>query len=357
MNILADAGLIGINKAFPCPFQLTFYKNSAEAMALLKNQHILVCRSTLKINYDLLSKSSIKYMATASSGTDHVDQDKLRQLNIKLIDAKGSNASAVADYVIATLAFLKTHQLIQNTSAGIIGLGAVGTIVNERLKGAGFQTVTYDPPKQIREPLTFKSCSLEELSSVNLLCVHPELHHSTHHPTFNLIDENFLNKMPSGSIIINASRGGVVNESALLNSDNNILYCTDVYANEPQISPLVVNYATLCTPHIAGHSIEAKQAAIELLSQKVHALLKLTPPEFASTTMCPIGHNSANSWEELVLSLYNPIFETQRLKNATVPAKEFIALRQAHHYRHNFSLYTKSTQSIKSRMILGIPRT
>jgi len=141
MNILADATLPGLDEAFPAPFNLSRYTNPAKIASLLPKQDVLFCRSTLKVDSTLLKNHHLHYVATASSGTDHLDSFWLASQNIQIIDAKGCNAQAVADYVVACLAYLSQQHLIYGTKAGIIGMGLVGARVNARLQAAGFQTV------------------------------------------------------------------------------------------------------------------------------------------------------------------------------------------------------------------------
>src|SRR6185437_13045641 len=109
MNILADANIPVLKAAFPLPFCLSTYSNHQEIPSLLANQDVLLCRSTLKVNQALLNHSTIRYVATASSGSDHLDLDYLQSRHIQAFDARGSNADAVGDYVISCLAYL--HKL------------------------------------------------------------------------------------------------------------------------------------------------------------------------------------------------------------------------------------------------------
>ncbi len=175
MKILADASLPGLDIAFPKPFILSLYSNEQELTSMLAEQDILLCRSTIKVNKSLLKKHQLKCVATATSGTDHLDHLFLRSQNIQIIDAKGSNASSVADYVIASLAYLSQQQLIREPRVGIIGMGEVGKRVHARLKAANFDIEHYDPPKAQRES-QFKSCELEQLLAMDVLCIHAELH-------------------------------------------------------------------------------------------------------------------------------------------------------------------------------------
>ncbi|HAT9460049.1 TPA: 4-phosphoerythronate dehydrogenase [Legionella pneumophila subsp. pneumophila] len=350
MNILADALLPGLDSAFPPPFTVTLYHKADEIPELLHYKDVLLCRSTLKINGDLLKNHQIKFVATATSGTDHIDFPFLESQNISIIDAKGCNAISVADYVVACLAYLDKQQLIQGKTAGIIGLGQVGTKVYERLNAAEFQLCLYDPPKATRDT-SFQSCSLEDLFECDLLCVHAELHSDAPYPSLNLINRDFLKELKPGCIIINASRGGIVNEEALLHLGSAILYCTDVYNNEPHIDSRIVSKATLCTPHIAGHSLEAKFAAVAIVSRKLHQMLGLPYPQFA-TPEKPYRLNENSDWRELALSIYNPIHETLELKRAGNLSSAFLTLRKNHHHRHDFTTYFDS-DSIKKYPLLG----
>ncbi|ARB91945.1 4-phosphoerythronate dehydrogenase [Legionella longbeachae] len=356
MNILADATLPGLEQAFPKPFNLIRYNHANELAHLLVGQDVLLCRSTLKVNRALLENHSIRYVATASSGTDHLDHAWLNSKQIQIIDAKGSNARAVADYVVACLAFLEQHHFIQGYNAGVIGLGKVGTQVSTRLQAAGFQVLHYDPLKAMRETNIFQSCSLEDLYQTDLICIHAELHDNQPFPSRQLINQNFLNKLKPGAIIINAARGGIVDENALLNDPKALIYCTDVYLNEPTIDNRIIEKAVLCTPHIAGHSIEAKYAAVAMVSASLHQIAKLPIPQFFTPQMIKTIHVKKNKlWYESVLSLYNPIEETLNLKKAADIKSAFIELRKHHQNRHDFCQYSmESLGDEKTKLLLGM---
>ncbi|KTD06155.1 erythronate-4-phosphate dehydrogenase [Legionella gratiana] len=354
MNILADASLPGLEQAFPKPFSVTRYYHPDELAHLLVGQDVLLCRSTLKVNRTLLENHSLRYVATASSGTDHLDHAWLNSQQIQIIDAKGSNARAVADYVVACLAFLEQHHFIQGHKAGVIGLGKVGTQVSARLQAADFQVFSYDPLKAMHEP-TFQSCSLEDLYQTDLICIHAELHDNQPFPSQHLIDQNFLMQLKPGCIIINAARGGIVDENALLNQQKPLIYCTDVYFNEPTIDKHIIDKAILCTPHIAGHSVEAKYAAIAMVSASLHKIANLPLPQFFHPQIIKTIHLEKNKlWHESVLTIYNPIEETSCLKQAVDKKSAFIELRRHHQNRHDFCQYSMdSICNKKTRLLMG----
>lgn len=340
MNILADATLPGLEEAFPSPFKLTTYSHLEEVASLLPGQDVLLCRANLKVNEKLLHNSRLRYVATASSGTDHLDHEWLASQSIHIIDAKGCNARAVTDYVVSCLAYLQQQQLIAGNKAGVIGMGKVGSQVHRRLQALGFQTLAYDPPQNM----------FAEVTVVDVLCIHAELHDVPPYPSRNLIDRNFLSRLKPGCIIINAARGGIIDENALLESQ--FIYCTDVYLNEPNINPRILDKATLCTPHIAGHSLEAKYQSVAMVSHALHQIMGLPIPQFAVAKMENAPYiDPHTAWQEQVLKLYNPLVETMQLKQAVDKESTFLKLRQKHNKRHDFSCYAALIESIRGKLL------
>ncbi len=338
MKILADVDLPYLSQLFPKPFEVTTYDSYQSLLSMLPFHNILICRSTLRVNETLLAQSNIQCVATASSGTDHIDQHYLNSKQIHLFDAKGCNAQAVADYVTATLAWLEKHNKITGNCAGIIGIGAVGSQVLKRLYLAGYIVQSYDPYKT---PIDnqHQVNSLQALTHCDVLCIHANLHQQLPYPSLNLINAEFLSRLKPDATIINASRGGIINENDLLQLKQPITYCTDVFLHEPDINPNIVDLATLCTPHIAGHSIEAKQNAMIQLSVQLHAYFNLNPPiQLTQQTESLNYFHRVQPWQDLILGLYNPYDDTQIIKNALDKKNAFITQRKAHTQRHDFAV-------------------
>jgi len=353
IKILADATLPELPKLFPKPYTLTTYQTQDQVLALLPEHDVLLCRSTLKVTEQLLAGSNIQCVATASSGVDHIDSDYLKKHNIMLFDAKGCNARAVADYVVSTLAVLQNRNVLTGNKAGVIGVGEVGSRVVTRLIAAGFEVICFDPLKSSKDSKHHYG-SLADLTSCDLLCIHANWHDIPPFPSHHLLNAEFLKQLKPGTTIINASRGGIVDEDALLKVRQPISYCTDVYSNEPFIDARIVDFSTICTPHIAGHSIEAKQAAVMLLSQKLHHHHGLPAP----TTHSLIKESSTivlnhSNWQDCVLKLYNPLTDTEQLKSATDKAQAFITLRQAHIFRHDYTIYNSDHLDKLIQELLG----
>lgn len=344
MRVLADKSLPNIKEHFAKPFKLTIYDTNECVPGLIGKHDILVCRSTLSVDKALLENTPIKCVATASSGTDHIDSNYLKTNNITLFDAKGFNAIAVTDYVLLVLSCLNKENISPGNLAGVIGVGEVGSRVVKLLKAMGFEVLCFDPYKEKIDTHN-KYTKLDNLTKCNLICVHASLHNEKPYPSSKLINQEFLNKLSANTTIINAARGGIVDETAIINTSKKINYCTDVYQNEPDINPEIVKRALICTPHIAGHSIEAKQDAVIILANKISKFYDL------NQSMMPLHQESTKNnisqpllfdlneitegWQKNILSVYNPLDDTKILKNSINIRDTFLSQRKAHIFRHN----------------------
>jgi len=355
MRILADASLPCLSLLFTEPFHLTLYHSKDALPELLLTHDILLCRSTLTVNETLLAHTNIKGVATASSGVDHIDSEYLKKRNIALFDAKGCNARAVADYMVATLASLQQQDKIIGSKAGVIGVGEVGKRVVARLQAAGFEVICFDPLSTTTSA-AYTYGSFSDLSSCDVLCIHPNLHHNPPYPSANLLSADFLDALKPGTTLINAARGGIVNEEALLkNGGLPLTYCTDVYEHEPSINANIIDFATLCTPHIAGHSIEAKINAVSIVSEKMHAYFGYPQPKVTLPTLqTPPVLLPKETWQDVVLSIYNPLHDTNMLKSASDKTLAFLTQRQAHYYRHDFNVYDSAALDEKTMRLMGL---
>jgi len=331
IHLLADTSLPQLASLFPPPFVLTRFKHPSELPTRLIGQQVLLCRSTLPVNEALLHASTLKYVATASSGTDHIDETYLTAQSITLLDAKGCNAQAVTDYVRLVLTWLKTKGLPHGKKAGVFGVGAVGSLVATLLHALGFEVCCVDPYQQtLRNAHPY--VTLKHLTDCDLICIHANLHHTPPFSTTQCFNASFFDTLKPGTTIINAARGGIVDETALIKCLNPLYYCTDVYQHEPHINPNIIEKALLCTPHIAGHTVEAKNAAVESIARQLHQLYQLpfSPPlkqNIPSTQTTPTLNSN-------LLSMYDPSQDTLALKQTTNHKTTFLTRRNAHQRTH-----------------------
>lgn len=275
INVLADTYLYNIEAHIPDNVNLRRYDPSAGIPGDLEHINALLVRTTNKINYKTLPNipSSLKFVGTASAGSDHVDINYLEQQGITFTNAAGCNARSVAEYV-ATALLLWSEQRekdLTEYTVGIVGVGHVGTRVQQLLDKMGMTFVSYDPPREIRES-TFRSASLAEVLDTDILTFHTPLNREGDCPTYHWLGHEKLSQQ-SFELILNTSRGGVIQEASLLKAIDeggvgDIII--DTWEHEPQFNLATAAKAFIKTPHIAGYSKQAKDNATRMV---VHAML------------------------------------------------------------------------------------
>ena len=221
----------------------------------------LFVRTRTRVDSALLEGTRVRFVATATIGTDHLDIPYLEQSGIAWSSAPGCNAQAVCDYVeeclrlndrLATERPLRcpTATLSDRLTLGIVGCGHVGSKVKAMAERRGMRVLVSDPPKGLHTPL--KQIAAE----ADVITFHTPLTRAGAYLTYHLCDAEFLVHCRPGTLIINAARGGVVDEEALLHSG---LPCAiDTWEGEPDINRALLRQAWLASYHIAGYSLEGK---------------------------------------------------------------------------------------------------
>ena len=224
----------------------------------LQDCDALIVRSRTRVDEELLRNSKIQFVGSTVAGLDHIDQPYLEDNAITLSSAQGCNSNAVAEYVISAIANL-SHDYnfkLSDRTLGIIGVGNVGRRLDLKAKQLGIKTLLNDPPRESREG-SEHFVSLEEALGADIVTFHTPLTFSGIYSTHNLLDSHNFNHIKKDAIIINAARGGIINELIWEKTPTkaNIIDC---WENEPNINPTLQKSAYWATPHIAGHSIDAK---------------------------------------------------------------------------------------------------
>jgi len=321
LRILTDQNIYKLDQFLPEEIELITY-DPERPMPGLEGFDALLVRSLTKLNELIIPviPESLKLIGTGSSGSDHIDIDYFEKKGVKLIDAKGSNANAVSEYVITSLLLwsIKKSRNLSNLKIGIIGAGATGTSVKNQLSKFGIPSCSYDPPRQVRES-DFESASLDEVLSCDILTFHVPLIRKGDHTTFHWLDEEKLHGR-SFELVINASRGGVINELALLEAiENNIIsdVIIDVWEDEPNFNTALVEKAFIATPHIAGYSEQAKLNASKMLAEKLSLFFEFDLPDY-SCLYTPKRLDIAN----LNYSLYEFILRLHPLREYDADLRE-----------------------------------
>lgn len=276
MKVVADQDLLLNEAALPAEFELVRVPGREISNHQVRHADALLVRSITRVDEALLRDSSIRFVGTATSGLDHIDQAYLSERGIVCADAAGSNADAVADYCMAALAYAQQQLGIRLADAevALIGLGHVGSRVWGRLQALGIKTRLCDPLLARSNGGERKKWeSLEALSACQIVSLHVPLSHSGKYATAGMIAEDFLQALPHKALLINSCRGGVVDEAALLavlESRPDLHAVIDVWQDEPHINKDLLALARLATPHIAGYSNKAKrEAARQIIAQLI----------------------------------------------------------------------------------------
>lgn len=273
MKIVADENILAVADLYRRHGELLLLPGRAIAADDVRDADVLLVRSITKVDRALLEGSRVRFVATATSGTDHLNLPWLAEQGIAVAEAGGSNANAVVEYCLAALAelILRGAVTLQGSSAAIIGYGHVGSRLYSAFQKLGLQVRVCDPHVEARlrhegneSPVQF--CSLEEALQASIISLHTPLTHEGPHATWHLLDQKRLNALTPGTVLVNAARGEVVCNASLLSRlqcSNDLLCILDVWENEPLISEPLLQHVALGTPHVAGYSIEAKASASE----------------------------------------------------------------------------------------------
>lgn len=294
------------------------------------NVDALICRTRTLCNASLLDNSRCSFIATATIGTDHIDLDYCQRRGIKVANAPGCNAPAVAQYVFASLAQV-IDRPISDYTIGIVGVGYVGRIIEHWAHQLGMRVLVCDPPRADIE-CTNKFVSLDEIANhCDIITFHTPLTKNGKYPTHHMCDSIFLAKLAKTPIIINCARGGIFDTQAVIDAldtekiSNVIIDC---WEGEPQLNLNLLKKAIIATPHIAGYSREGKIRATAMALNALAEHFNLTIPNVAQGIAPGAAQNVSL---QAIADSYNPTIDTQALKSSP---NDFEALRNNYNYRH-----------------------
>ncbi|HDG1668195.1 4-phosphoerythronate dehydrogenase PdxB [Kluyvera ascorbata] len=257
----------------------------------LTDADALMVRSVTKVNEALLGDKAIKFVGTATAGTDHVDQSWLTQAGIGFSAAPGCNAIAVVEYVFSALLMLAERDgfALADRTVGIVGVGNVGGRLQKRLEALGIKTLLCDPPRADNgDEGDFRS--LDELvAEADVITFHTPLYKEGQYKSLHLADEALIRRLKPGTILINACRGPVVDNAALLKcleEGQNLSVVLDVWEPEPDLNLALLDKVDLGTSHIAGYTLEGKARGTTQVFEAYSQFIG-QPQEVALSTLLP----------------------------------------------------------------------
>lgn len=274
LKIVADENIPFVQEAFGRFGTVHCYAGRALTAAHVRDADVLLVRSVTPVDAALLDGSAVRFVGSATIGTDHVDEAYLAARGIAFAHAPGSNAESVVEYVLAALFRLavQRHEPLRGKKVGIVGCGNIGGRLARRLPAFGVEVLVNDPPKaEAAEAagLSHDFVPLDVLlAEADVVTVHVPLVRSGRHATVHLLDAPQLSRMKPEAWLINSARGGAVSNTALrtlLEAGRPGAVVLDVWEHEPTPDPDLLRRTDLATPHIAGYSYDGKvQGTIQL---------------------------------------------------------------------------------------------
>lgn len=338
LKIVADKNIPFLEGVFEPYADVVYIGGSSITAEDVKDADALIIRTRTVCNAGLLEGSRVSMIATATIGTDHIDLPYCLSRGIEVHNAEGCNAGGVMQYVFSALYGTASRKFIKLDSPviGIIGVGNVGKKVEHMALHLGFDVLRYDPPREAEEgPEAF--CSLEHLlMSSNIVTMHTPLDSTTR----GMADAAFFAMMCPGAFFINASRGEVVDEDALMEAIPKLgPVIIDTWNNEPDINRQLLDMVDIATPHIAGYSYQGKQNGTAMSVQAVARHFGIEPlydffPEAESPDCEPVKLDlrGMNQGEVTSVLQYNyPIFTDDFMLR--MQPERFEQLRSAYKYR------------------------
>ncbi|PMN88957.1 4-phosphoerythronate dehydrogenase [Enterovibrio norvegicus] len=254
----------------------------------------LMIRSVTKVDEALLEKANrLRFVGTATAGTDHVDANLLADRGIYFTAAPGCNKVGVAEYVISALLVLSQQQdfTLTDRKVGIVGAGQVGSYLSNCLAALNIPYILCDPLKQA-EGDTRQFHSLQTLlAECDVITTHTPITRNGEHPTHHLIGEKELASLKPNSILINAARGPVVDNDALkaaLKADK-LTAVLDVFEFEPEVDLELLPLLAFATPHVAGYGLEGKARGTTMIYNAYCEFLGNQEERVEASSLLPVA--------------------------------------------------------------------
>jgi erythronate-4-phosphate dehydrogenase len=344
---------------------------SAEDLA---HCNALLVRSTTKVDASLLATAPhLQYVATATAGYNHLSMNALQAANLTWYAAGGCNARAVAEYILAALYALaeRRHFMLVEKVVAVVGVGNVGRTLVMLLKSIGAKVIEYDPPRgQIDKE--FVSANFDEVLAADIITLHTPLVTQGEHPTYHMFNASVIAKLAPHQILINACRGEVIDNRALLNTMVSKQHkmpavVLDCWEREPHIDTALIGHLAFATAHIAGHSLEGKAKGTDMVYQDLCrflgepqkcSLTDLLPPceldtkHMQNINNLPVGTAEQTIVSETIKSMYDIENDDRFFRHYMAKSASFSDIRRNYRVRREWPAANISISNNKAAATL-----
>jgi erythronate-4-phosphate dehydrogenase len=354
MKIVIDEKIPFIEGVFEPWADVVYSPGRAIDSAMVADADALIVRTRTKCNSQLLKGSHVRIVASATIGFDHIDTGWLDAEGIKWVNAPGCNSGSVMQYIVTSLFYLASLDSInlRSLTLGVVGVGNVGSKVVRAARAMGMNVLQNDPPRKRREGLKDFVPLEKIIAESDILTLHVPLTMQGHDRTYHLINRENLSQMKRDCIVINSSRGEVVDNNALrqaLDKDTVGGAVLDVWEGEPEADRKLIGLTDLATPHIAGYSVDGKANATVTAVRQVSTALNIplnewlpgALPQPAEPVIDLRRHEARNTSPDLVAMAVRhtyPIEEDDHLFRNNPEKFEF--LRDNYRKRREFSSFS-----------------
>ncbi len=317
----------------------------------IEGAEILLVRSVTVVNQSLLEGSSVRFVGSATAGTDHIDLDYLDKNGIQFAHSPGCNAEAVVQYALSVFSRLKPQW--QQSRVGIVGCGNVGGRLYQKLVKLGVECCVYDPfltASKIPDLVEFN-----QLLDCDIISLHTPLTTDGQFPTHHMFNQQVLERLKPNSLLINAGRGAVIDNLALINrikQSDGFQAALDVWESEPKINTDLLDLVSIATPHIAGYSTEGKirgtSMLYDVLCQSYLDAESEQPASVSLNDKTASIETAGKALNQLLLECYNINADDQRMRQALTQSdigQAFDQLRKNYPQRREYSHYRLDTDS------------
>ncbi len=351
LRIVADDKIPFLRGALEGVATVTYLPGAEISKGDLLNADALITRTRTRCDSDLLEGTAVRFIASSTIGYDHIDTDYCESAGIKWTNAPGCNSSSVQQYLVSTILYLANQKNLQleTLTLGIVGVGNVGSKVALAAEALGMKVLLNDPPRKRKEENT-GFVSLEELlQNSDLVTMHVPLNKEGEDQTFQMVNTRFIEQMKQDAVLINTSRGTVVDEDALLEGIASGKFADvvlDVFPEEPGLNLELLNAITLCTPHIAGYSMDGKANGTAMSVRAISKFFNLGLDSWAPASIpAPpeselLADAACGTIKEILWELYRQTYDvTSDDQNLRADPGDFEQLRGAYPLRREPGAY------------------
>jgi len=368
MKIVVDDKIPYIHGAFEQVAEVIYLPGNKTTPEVVKDADAIITRTRTICNKQLLEGSSVKFIATATIGYDHIDTEYCESAGIKWTNAPGCNAESVNQYIASALFSwsMKNRTNLEGKTIGIVGVGQVGSRVAKTCETIGMKVLLNDPPRERVE----RSGIFTDLKTIqqeaDIITFHVPLNMIGKDATFHLVNIEFLNGLKKKPLLINSCRGEVFETDAVKKAFKSKIMSgliIDCWENEPEIDIELLNMVDNGTPHIAGYSKDGKANGTKMSVQAISRFFSLGLDNWQPSGVEPpqnpvieIDGNQRREYSilaEAILSTYNIETDDEALRKNP---KDFEKLRGDYPVRREFDSFKIDAKNVERETLLKLEK-